>query len=179
MNILIGRLRIELEKVKEGDKKLLPKGRQAEDFSPQVQDKKVAELEQRLLQATQHAIRARDVAEAEVQTRNDSEALREAEQNWGEMSALWDEVWGWTKEVLSEARELDNRGVVLGKLRQLDLRSPRAVIEALLRYGYLDDQEANLIGEMNSIFNSYKTGRRAVDAGALRSFKRLYGKLHA
>ena len=90
MNILIGRLRIELEKVKEGDKKLLPKGRQAEDFSPQVQDKKVAELEQRLLQATQHAIRARDVAEAEVQTRNDSEALREAEQNWGEMSALWE-----------------------------------------------------------------------------------------
>jgi hypothetical protein len=105
-----------------------------------------------------------------------TELEQAAMQNWGELITLWGYVWEWVKSELDFAIENDKRSVVLGRLRGLDLRSPREVIEALLRYGYLYEQEAALAIQMVGIFNSYKTRKNAVDAGALKSFKKLYAE---
>lgn len=193
-NVILGAFRAERERSKGGEKKQ-PDRPVARDGDAE-QDQRVAALEARLKAAADKAAedqrvlaaRVREAQQNERVARQNAEALakreqrnreeveQEALQNWGELSALWSDVWEWTKGILDEALLYDTRGVVLGNLRRVNKKSPREVAEALLRYGYLDDQEAALIIQMVGIFNSYKLRQASTDAGALKGFKKLYSQ---
>jgi hypothetical protein len=107
---------------------------------------------------------------------DDDEDTEQQDKNWGELQAMWEQVWYWSKQQLSQALQHEKRGRVIGKLREANLRSPGDVISMLYRYGWYGDESSNLALEMAGMFNQFKTKRVAVDEGSIRQFRKLYSK---
>lgn len=100
----------------------------------------------------------------------------ENEKNLGELRAMWEKVWSWTKEQLTLALNEDKRGVVLGKLKNADKRSAADLISMLYRYGWYGDESSDLALEMAGIFNRHKNKRLPVDSDTIEKFRDLFAR---
>lgn len=168
LNESLGSFRVEIRKILDEEenrsKAHIASSPRSVEANAEAQSVKLAEAQRRSLD--QPTALSEDLAPAEE---------REGyEKNWGELQAMWADVWLWSKEQLDEALSKERRGVVIGKLRNARLTSPSEVISMLWSYGWYEDKAADLALEMNEIFNRHKTKRVPVDAPAIKKFRRLY-----
>jgi hypothetical protein len=123
--------------------------------------------------ASEPDVTTRDTVNTSMQEEVDSEMN---EKNWGELQAMWEQVWYWSKQQLSLAIEQEKRGRVIGTLRNANLKSPTEVISMLYRYGWYGDETSNLALEMSGLFNRHKSKKIPVDSTAIQKFRDLYSK---
>lgn len=117
-----------------------------------------------------------DVAVNSDGTIEDREDSQGNEKNWGELQAMWEQVWLWTKEQRKVALSQEKRSVVIGKLKNAKLQSPVEIISMLYRYGWHSDKASDLALKMAGMFNKYRTKKIAVDESAIQRFRELYSE---
>ena len=184
MNEALGGFRVEVRKIVEDA--LTDAGRGKVEKQRPTADVATAapagEVQRKTDEAERRAREAEIAAEDRRRARADLEtdAEEQYEKNWGELRALWGEVWSWTKEQVAFAieheRQHQKRGVVIGNLSTPTLQSPASVIDMLWRYGYYGNRSADLALEMAEIFHRYRTKRLPVDEEAIREFRRKYNE---
>ena len=92
---------------------------------------------------------------------------------WGELSAMWTDVWNWIKDLRDDAVNGET-GRKLTELRKLDLRSPTDVIVKLYNYGWFEDRASDLALDMAATYLRHRSRAVPVTRPELREFRKMY-----